>query len=351
MAQFPQVRPRRLRQNKEIRNLIRETRIHLDRLVYPMFVIPGKDLTEEISAMPGVFRYSVDRLVEEVSYLVELGLKSLLLFGSAREKSWNGHEAWAEDSVVAEAVRALKENFPNIYLITDVCLCAYTDHGHCGLTAEDADALGKTGVSPKQAASAKGAEGYRLQGDTILNDETLDLLAKTAVAHARAGADMVAPSDMMDGRVAAIRQALDEQGFTHIPVMSYAIKYASAFYGPFREAADSAPSFGDRSSYQMDPANREEALREAALDIEEGADILMVKPALAYLDIIREVKNTYGYPLAAYNVSGEYAMVKAAAARGWIDERRVVEESITSMLRAGADIVITYFAKDLARYK
>lgn len=322
MAKFPEVRPRRLRQNSAVRNLVKETHIQLQKLVYPMFVVPGHNLIEEIEAMPGIFRYSVDRLIEEAQQVLELGISSILLFGSPREKTTDAREAWSDDGIVSEAVRSLKAKLPSLYIITDVCLCAYTEDGHCGVVSED----------------------------VVLNDESLILLAKTAVAHARAGADMVAPSDMMDGRVAAIRQALDGQGFSQIPVMSYSIKYASAFYGPFREAADSAPSFGDRNSYQMDPANREEASREAALDIEEGADILMVKPALAYLDIIREVKDNFGYPLAAYNVSGEYSMVKAAAERGWIDERRVVEEIVTSILRAGADIVITYFAKDLARY-
>ncbi|MCL1790985.1 MAG: porphobilinogen synthase [Peptococcaceae bacterium] len=329
MAKFPASRLRHLRQNPAIRGLVRETFIHLEQLVFPMFVVPGQDVVEEIEAMPGIFRYSADRLLEEAREVVELGIPAVLLFGTPRTKGPDATEAWADDGVVPEAVRLLKEHIPDLYVMTDVCLCAYTDHGHCGVLAVDA-------VTNRF---------------TVLNDESLPLLAKTAVAHARAGADMVAPSDMMDGRVAAIRRALDEQGFSHVPVMSYSVKYASAFYGPFREAADSAPSFGDRSSYQMDPANREEALREAALDLEEGADILMVKPALAYLDIIREVKDKYRCPLAAYNVSGEFSMVKAAAARGWIDERIAAEEIVTSILRAGADIVITYFAKDIARYR
>ncbi|MCL1851945.1 MAG: porphobilinogen synthase [Peptococcaceae bacterium] len=329
MAKFPVSRPRRLRQNPAIRSLVRETHVHLEQLVYPMFVVPGHGVAEEIEAMPGIFRYSGDRLVDEAREVVELGIPAILLFGTPRSKSPDASEAWAEDGVVPEAIRLLKKHFPDLYIITDVCLCAYTDHGHCGVLAFDDD---------KKSFS-------------ILNDESLPLLALTAVAHARAGADMVAPSDMMDGRVAAIRRALDDQGFSHVPVMSYAVKYASAFYGPFREAADSAPSFGDRSSYQMDPANREEALREAALDLEEGADILMVKPAMAYLDVIREVKDKFDCPLAAYNVSGEYSMVKAAAARGWINEQTAAEEIITSIMRAGADIVITYLAKDIARFR
>lgn len=321
MAEFPIVRPRRLRQNPGIRSLVRETRIQIERLIYPMFVVPGNNLAEEISAMPGIFRYSPDRLVEEVRQVVDLGIGSILLFGTPREKTSDAREAWSSDGIVSEALRLLRHNFPNLYIITDVCLCAYTQHGHCGLISEG----------------------------TVLNDESLIPLAKTAVAHAQAGADMVAPSDMMDGRVAKIRQALDKNGFQHIPVMSYSVKYASAFYGPFREAAGSSPEFGDRSSYQMDPANREEALREAVQDIQEGADILMVKPALAYLDIIRDLKETFNYPVAAYNVSAEYSMIKAAAAAGWIDEKRAAEEVVTSILRAGADIVITYFAKDLAQ--
>jgi len=319
---YPISRPRRLRGTEVIRSLVRETRLTVDNLVYPLFAIYGTDVKNPIASMPGVCQLSVDRLVEECREVAALGIRSVLLFGIPEKKDETGSGAYDFDGIVQQAIRAIKNELPQLYVITDVCLCEYTSHGHCGM----------------------------IQGDQVLNDPTLHYLAETAVSHAAAGADMVAPSDMMDGRVGAIRRRLDDRGFSHIPIMAYSAKYASAFYGPFRDVADSAPQFGDRQTYQMDPANAEEALREVALDIEEGADIVMVKPALAYMDIIRQVKDTFHYPVAAYNVSGEYAMVKAAAANGWIDERRVVLETLTGMKRAGAEIIITYHAKDAARW-
>jgi len=322
MMYFPAYRPRRLRKNENLRRLIRETKLSLDDLIYPLFAIYGSNVKEEISSMPGNYQLSVDRLAEEVKKIEEIGIPGVLLFGIPAQKDEIASGAYAENGVVQEAIRAIKKNAPGLIVITDVCLCEYTSHGHCGMVEEG----------------------------RILNDPTLELLAKTALSHVQAGADMVAPSDMMDGRVAAIRDILDENGFTEIPIMSYAAKYASGFYGPFREAAGSTPQFGDRRSYQMDPPNAEEALREVSLDIEEGADIVMVKPALSYLDIIHRVKQEFGYPTAAYNVSGEYAMVKAAAARGWIDEKRIVLEILTAIKRAGADIILTYHAKDVAEW-
>jgi porphobilinogen synthase len=320
---FPTVRMRRLRSSETLRSMVRETTLDACDLIYPLFVKPGIGKRDEISSMPGVFQLSIDQLEKEAAELLELGVPAVILFGLPEAKDEAGSGAFAEDGIVQNAVRELKVKAPGLFVITDVCMCEYTSHGHCG-------ALDECGC--------------------VINDVTLEMLAATAVSHAEAGADMVAPSDMMDGRVGAVRGALDAEGFVELPIMSYAAKYASAYYGPFREAADSAPAFGDRKAYQMDPANAEEALREVELDIEEGADIVMVKPALAYMDVIRRVKETFGMPTAAYNVSGEYAMVKAAAAKGWIDEKRVVLETLTGFRRAGADLILTYHAKDAARW-
>ncbi len=319
---FPEYRPRRLRKNETIRRMVQETRISVDSLVYPLFVVPGKKVREPVEAMPGVERFSVDLLVEEVKEAYGLGVRSILLFGIPEKKDKKGTQAWVKHGIVQRAIEAIKKECPEVYVITDVCLCEYTSHGHCGLIDE--------------------------RKKDVSNDPTLELLQKTAVSHARAGADMVAPSDMMDGRVGAIREALDENGFEDIPIMSYAVKYASSFYGPFREAAESTPQFGDRRSYQMDPANQREALREATLDLEEGADILMVKPAMPYLDVIHLLRQEFTLPIAAYQVSGEYSMIKAAGQRGWIDQERVMMESLLGIRRAGADIIITYFAKEVA---
>jgi porphobilinogen synthase len=302
--------------------MVRETKISLDDLIYPLFVEHGEGVRREVTAMPGVFRLSIDELVKEAREVKELGVPAVILFGIPEKKDEAASEAYDEKGIIQEALRTLKREVPDLILITDVCLCEYMSHGHCGV----------------------------VKNEEIDNDITLELLAQTAVSHAEAGADMIAPSDMMDGRVAAIRSSLDENGFSHIPIMSYAAKYASSFYGPFREAAESAPQFGDRRSYQMDPPNVLEAMREVALDIEEGADIVMVKPALSYLDVVRRVKEEFGYPTAAYNVSGEYSMVKAAAERGWIDEKKIVLEILTSIKRAGADLILTYHAKDVAKW-
>ncbi|MPZ21097.1 MAG: porphobilinogen synthase [Luteitalea sp.] len=314
-------RLRRLRRTEPMRALVRETRLTPDGLVYPLFACPGEGVRREIPSMPGVFHLSIDELVLEATAAADEGIRAVLLFGLPEAKDAQGSHAWRADAPVQRAVRGLKAARPELLVMTDVCLCEYTSHGHCGV----------------------------LNGEEIANDSTVALLVKTALSHADAGADIVAPSDMMDGRVAAIRGALDEQGMQQVAIMSYAAKYCSAFYGPFREAADSAPAFGDRRSHQMDPANSEEALREVALDIEEGADIVMVKPALPYLDVIWRVKERFGYPTAAYHVSGEYAMLKAAAQRGWLDERRAMLETITAIRRAGADIIATYYARELAR--
>ncbi len=318
---FPEYRPRRLRRTEAFRSLVRETRLSADQLVYPIFVIPGKNIRQEISSMPGVFRLSVDQLAAEAKECLALGINSVLLFGLPEKKDAMGSGAHSRDGIIQRAIKELKNKVPELLVITDVCLCEYTDHGHCGC----------------------------LINNQVDNDATLEILAKTALSHAVAGADMVAPSDMMDGRVAEIRALLDENNFDAVPIMAYSVKYASAFYGPFREAADCAPQFGDRRGYQMDPANSREALREATLDVDEGADILIVKPALAYLDIISRLRDEFDLPIAAYHVSGEYAMIKAAAANGWIDEARVMAESLLSIKRAGADIIITYFAKDMAK--
>jgi porphobilinogen synthase len=326
VGQFPAYRPRRLRQSPALRRLVSETRLDVSHLVLPLFVRSGRRVRHPIGAMPGVFQLSPDELLREARRAHELGVPAVLLFGIPERKDARASGAYAVNGIVQQAVRLLKKELPQLLVITDVCLCEYMDHGHCGLVQKD-----KTGAR-------------------ILNDPTLKLLARTAASHVEAGADMVAPSDMMDGRVRAIRAQLDQLGFTETPIMSYAAKFASAFYGPFREAAESAPKFGDRRSYQMDPGNAEEALREVALDIQEGADIVMVKPALAYLDILRRVKTEFGYPTAAYSVSAEYSMVKAAGAKGWIDERAVTLESLLAMRRAGADILITYAAVDVARW-
>jgi porphobilinogen synthase len=318
---FPVYRSRRVRRTENLRRLVRETRLSVDQLVYPLFVMPGSDVKNPVQSMPGVFQLSVDRLMEEMRTVAELKIPGVLLFGLPEEKDERGSEAYAENGPVQAAIRAIKDSYPDLTVITDVCLCEYTSHGHCGL----------------------------LEGHEVHNDSTLEVLAEVALSHAKAGADLIAPSDMMDGRVAAIRDALDENGFDQTGILAYSAKYCSGFYGPFRDAADSAPQFGDRRAYQMDPCNSDEALREVALDIEEGADMVMVKPALAYLDIIRRVKDEFDRPVAAYNVSGEYSMVKAAAANGWIDENRVMMEILTSIVRAGADFILTYFALDAAR--
>lgn len=321
--EYPTYRPRRLRRTEAVRAMVRETMLDAGDLIYPLFVLFGEGVRREVPSMPGVFNLSLDQLPAEIDELKALGVPAVILFGIPDRKDEAGSGAFAEDGVVQEAIRTIKAHDPEFYVITDVCMCEYTSHGHCG-------ALDEHGC--------------------VMNDVTLEMLAATAVSHAEAGADMVAPSDMMDGRVGAIRAALDAEGFSDVPIMAYSAKYASAYYGPFRDAADSAPTFGDRRAYQMDAANGEEALRETALDIGEGADIVMVKPALAYMDIIRRVKDEFGYPTCAYNVSGEYAMVKAAAANGWIDEKRVVLETLTGFKRAGADLIITYHAKDAARW-
>jgi porphobilinogen synthase len=313
-------RPRRLRRTEALRAIVRETRLAPDDFVYPLFVCEGEGVRKEISSMPGVFNLSVDELVKEVESARKTGVRSVMLFGVPEQKDASGSQAYAEDGITQRAIRALKREVKDTLVIADNCLCEYTDHGHCGV----------------------------IEAGEVLNDPTLDLLARTAVSQAEAGADIIAPSNMMDGFVEAIRSALDDSGFEQIPIMSYAVKYASGFYGPFREAAQSAPQFGDRRGYQMDPANAREAMREAELDWEQGADILMVKPALPYLDIIRAVRERFDTPLAAYQVSGEYAMIKAAARLGWIDEERVALETLVAIKRAGADIILTYYAKDLA---
>ena len=318
---FPEYRPRRLRRTETFRAMIRETRLAPEQMIYPLFVLPGKGVREPVPSMPGVFRLSVDQLAAEARDCLSLGVRSVLLFGLPEKKDGLGSGAYAKNGIVQQAIRELKNRTPEMSVVTDVCLCEYTDHGHCGCLA----------------------------GEEVDNDATLELLAKTALSHAQAGADMVAPSDMMDGRVSEIRTALDEENFHNVPIMSYAVKYASAFYGPFRDAAECAPQFGDRRGYQMDPANSREALREATLDVDEGADILMVKPAIAYLDIIARLHDEFDLPVAAYQVSGEYAMIKAAAERGWIDGERVMAESLIAIRRAGADIILTYFAKEMAR--
>ncbi|ECJ9732988.1 porphobilinogen synthase [Listeria monocytogenes] len=315
-------RHRRLRKNKTMRDLVRETVLHTDDLIYPIFVKDGKEPKTEVVSMPGVFQFPLHELEEEMRTVENLGIKAVILFGIPAEKDAVGTQAYHDHGIIQESTRLIKKSFPEILVVADTCLCEFTDHGHCGV----------------------------IENGEILNDESLDLLKQTAVSQAKAGADIIAPSNMMDGFVQVIREGLDEAGFYDIPIMSYAVKYASAFYGPFRDAAGSAPQFGDRKSYQMDPANREEALREAISDEQEGADFLIVKPSLSYLDIMRDVKNNTNLPVVAYNVSGEYAMVKAAAQNGWIDEEKIVLEMLTSMKRAGATLIITYFAKDVSKY-
>lgn len=314
-------RPRRLRKNLAIREMVRENHLNVKDFIYPVFVEEGENIRKEISSMPGIFRYSLDQIDAELKEVVDLGIPSIMLFGIPKKKDAEGTESWNDEGIVQQAIRYIKKNYPSLYVMADVCFCEYTDHGHCGVI---------------------------IDGD-VDNDKTLTNLEKQSLSMAKAGADLLAPSGMMDGMIAAMRDALDLNDYPNTPIMSYAVKYASAFYGPFREAADSTPSFGDRHTYQMDPANRIEALKEAALDEEEGADILMVKPALSYLDIIRELKELHDLPLAAYNVSGEYAMIKAAAAKGWIDGEKVMMEKLISMKRAGADLILTYHAKEAAR--
>jgi porphobilinogen synthase len=320
MAQGP-IRPRRLREKPLVRSLVRETTLDVGDLMYPLFVVHGRGVREPIRSMPGQARLSIDELVKECKDVAGMGVPAVLLFGLPADKDPRGSEAYADDGIVQRAVRAVKNTVPDLLVVTDVCLCEYTSHGHCGI----------------------------VEDGTVRNDPTVELLARTAVSHAEAGADIVAPSDMMDGRVGAIREALDEASFVDTPIMAYSAKYASAFYGPFREAADSAPQFGDRRGYQMDPANGQEAMREIALDLDEGADIVMIKPALPYLDVIARARIDFGVPIAAYSVSGEYAMIRAAGQLGWLDEERAMMEALTGIRRAGADIVITYFAREAAR--
>jgi porphobilinogen synthase len=314
-------RTRRLRKTENIRRLVRENRLHIDDLIYPLFIEEGEKIEMEIVSMPGIKRYSLDTVSKELDEVVALNIPAVLLFGIPANKDDIGSETWNDNGIIQKTIRFIKENYPDLYVISDVCFCEFTNHGHCGV----------------------------IHNNDVDNDATLQNIAKQVISHAKAGVDMVAPSGMMDGMIETIRLALDNTGFQDLPIMSYAVKYSSAFYGPFRDAADSAPAFGDRRTYQMDPANRDEAMREATFDDQEGADILMVKPALSYLDIIRDLKNNFDRPIACYNVSGEYAMIKAAGEKGWIDEERVMMESLLSMKRAGADIIITYFAKDVAR--
>lgn len=314
-------RHRRLRQSANMRALVKETYVHLDDLIYPIFITEEENSKTEISSMPGIYQFSIDRLKEEMDEVQALGIKSVLLFGIPKEKDECGTQAFHDHGIVQEGIKYIKANYPEMIVVADTCLCEYTSHGHCGV----------------------------IEAGRVLNDESLELLVKAAVSQAEAGADIIAPSNMMDGFVAAIRKGLDEAGFIDLPIMSYAVKYASAFYGPFREAADSTPQFGDRKAYQMDPANRLEAFREAESDVAEGADFLIVKPGLPYLDIVRDMKNEWNLPIVTYNVSGEYSMVKAAAQNGWIEEDRIIMETMISMKRAGADLIITYFAKDVAR--
>jgi len=315
-------RHRRLRGSDNLRALVRETHLRVEDLIYPIFVVEGENKRNEVASMPGVYHLSQDLLLDEIEEVVSLGIKSVILFGVPDHKDELGTEAYHDNGIVQQATRVIKEKYPELVIIADTCLCQYTSHGHCGV----------------------------VENGQVLNDPSLDLLARTAISQAKAGADIIAPSNMMDGFVAAIRVGLDEAGFEHIPIMSYGVKYSSAFYGPFRDAAHSSPQFGDRKTYQMDPANRLEALREAESDLNEGADFMIVKPALSYLDIVRDVKNTYNVPVVAYNVSGEYSMIKAASANGWINEKEIVMEMLTSMKRAGSDLIITYFSKDVARW-
>jgi porphobilinogen synthase len=318
---FPITRGRRLRRTENLRRMVRETTLAVDNLIYPMFSIVGRDVKQPISSMPGIFQQSVENIIAEAREVHDLGIPAVILFGIPAHKDASGSSAVQADGIIQNTVRALKDAIPDLTVITDVCLCEYTSHGHCGI----------------------------LDGEHVDNDATLSVLAEEALSHVEAGADVVAPSDMMDGRVGAIREALDEEGHGHIPILSYAVKYASGFYGPFREAAESTPAFGDRREYQMDPANVREAIREATMDVEEGADILMVKPGLPYLDVVSALRDQFDHPIAAYQVSGEFSMIKAASANGWLEEERVMMESLISLRRAGADLILTYFAKDAAR--
>ena len=321
-ASFPGIRMRRLRASRELRSMVRETHVRPEQLIYPFFLVEGTKVKKPISSMPGIHQQSIDQSLKEIELALEEGIKSVILFGIPNEKDTEATGAWAEDGIVQKATREIKKRFPELIVVADTCLCEYMSHGHCGIVADG----------------------------QILNDPSVAVLARSAVSQARAGADIIAPSDMMDGRVRAIREALDTNGFEHVPIMAYSAKFSSSMYGPFREAAESAPQFGDRTTYQMDPANGREAIREIELDLLEGADIVMVKPALLYLDLIKEARRITGAPLAAYNVSGEYSMVKAAAEKGWLDEKRVVLETLTSIARAGADLIITYHARDAARW-
>ena len=314
-------RTRRLRTSEGIRRLVRETKLSIDDFIYPLFIEDGENIEAEIVSMPGIKRFSLDRISKELNEVVELKIPAVLLFGIPSKKDDEGTETWNDNGIIQQAIRFIKKNYPSLYVITDVCFCEYTSHGHCGI----------------------------IHDNDVDNDATLVNISRQVISHAKAGVDMVAPSGMMDGAIDMIRQSLDNTGFVNLPIMAYSVKYASAFYGPFRDAADSAPTFGDRRTYQMDPANRAEGMREATFDDQEGADILMVKPALSYLDIIRDLKNNFDRPIACYNVSGEYAMIKAAAEKGWIDGEKIMMESLLSMKRAGADIIITYFAKEVAR--
>ncbi len=318
---FPVYRPRRLRKNETLRRMVRETKLSVDDLIYPLFVVEGENIKNEVKSMPGIFQMSIDKIVEEIKEVENLGIPAIILFGIPDEKNEFGTCAFEDNGIIQRAVKAIKETSSNLIVITDVCMCEYTSHGHCGIIKEN----------------------------DVDNDSTLNLLAKEALSHVQAGADIVAPSDMMDGRVKVIREILDKNGFHNIPIMAYSAKYASSYYGPFRDAAESAPQFGDRRSYQMDPPNSDEAMREIELDIQEGADIIMVKPALAYLDIIFRAKSTFNRPVCAYNVSGEFSIIKAAGKLGWIDEKRAMLETLTSIKRAGADLIITYFAKDVSK--
>src|SRR5689334_10743321 len=351
---FPVTRLRRMRQTDSLRSLVRETRLTPTSFIYPLFVCPGEGVRKEIGSMPGVFNISVDEAVKEAREAKSLGVGGVILFGLPEKKDEVATGAWADDGIVQRATRAIKREVRDLVVIGDVCLCEYMSHGHCGLVQKKNAAGGHGGASPKRGSGNGGRSAVATQVAAeveyeILNDPTLEILAKTAVSQAKAGMDIIAPSDMMDGRVGAIRKALDENGFQNTPVLSYAAKFASGYYGPFREAADSAPHFGDRRSYQMDPANLREAMREIELDLEEGADMIMVKPAMPYLDVIAAARARFDVPLAAYQVSGEYAMIEAAARNNWIDRDRVMMESLTSIRRAGADIILTYYAKDAAR--
>src|SRR5512146_126695 len=345
---FPVSRPRRLRRTDVLRNFVRETRLTPEGFIYPLFVCPGEGVRKAIGSMPGVFNLSVDEVVKEAREVKSLGIPAVILFGLPEKKDEQATGAWIDDGIVQKTTRAIKREVPGLLVVGDVCLCEYMSHGHCGIVLPAKSPQSGTRVA-KSVGAAAAVEAAAAEAFEIDNDASLAVLAKTAVSQARAGMDIIAPSDMMDGRVAAIRKALDDAGFSNTPVLSYAAKFASGFYGPFREAADSAPQFGDRRSYQMDPANFREAMREIETDLEEGADMIMVKPAMPYLDVIHAARQRFEVPLAAYQVSGEYAMIEAAARNGWIDRERVMMESLLSIKRAGADIILTYFAKDVAR--